>query len=66
MRQLLDWERNAIVDAMRGGEKRDAICAEFGVSRSYPGNLARRRGIEPRSTGRPAKRLQINKPVLAT
>lgn len=65
MRRLLDWERDAIVDAMHGGEKRDAIASEFNVSRSYPSILARRRGIDPRSAGRP-KRLHIEKPVLAT
>lgn len=65
MRRLLDWERQAIVDAMSGGEKRESICAEFNVSRSYPSILARRRGIEPRSAGRP-KRLQIEKPALVS
>jgi hypothetical protein len=64
MRRLLDWEREAIVDAMAGNEKREAIASEFNVSRSYPSILARRRGIEPRSPGRPAKRLQIVKPVV--
>lgn len=54
MRRLLDWERDAIVEAYAGNEKRDAICAEFDVSPSYPGNLARRRGLKPRSeNGRP-------------
>lgn len=64
MRKLLDWERNAIVEAMRDGEKRDAICAEFGVSRAYPSMLARRRGIPPRSKGRP-KRSQSSLAVLS-
>ena len=68
MRRLLDWERSAIVDAMSDGEKREAVASEFNVSRSYPSILARRRGIEPRSAGRPsnAKRLQYQKPVLVT
>ena len=67
MRQLLDWERAAIVDAMRDGEKRDAIASEFKVSRSYPSILARRHGLDARSAGRPStKRLQLSKPVLAT
>lgn len=65
MRRLLDWEREAIVQAMSDNEKRDSICAEFGVSRSYPGNLARRRGIQPRSSGRPTKRLQPEKSGVA-
>lgn len=64
-RILLDWERDAIVDAMASHEKRDAICAEFNVSRSYPTNLARRRGLAPRGIGRP-KRLQFQKPALDT
>ena len=67
MRQLLDWERAAIVDAMRDGEKRDAIASEFNVSRSYPSILARRKGIDARSPGRPStKRLHVDKPVLTT
>lgn len=67
MRRLLDWERDAITEAMGAGEKRESIAAEFGCSRSYPSILARRRGIEPRSAGRPAtKRLQLDKTVVAT
>lgn len=62
-RTLLDWERDAIVDAMASGEKREAICAEFNVSRVYPTILARRRGLLPRSLGRP-KRLQLDQLVL--
>jgi hypothetical protein len=66
MRRLLDWERDAITDAMDAGEKRESICAEFNVSRSYPSILARRRGVEPRSPGRPSiKRLQPEKTVVA-
>lgn len=63
-RALLDWERDAIVAAMAAMEKREAIAAEFNVSRSYPSVLARRRGIEPRSKAR--KGLQLEKAVLAT
>ena len=65
MRRLLDWERNAIVDAMAANEKREAVASEFNVSRSYPSILARRRGIEPRSAGRP-KRLHLEKLVLVS
>jgi hypothetical protein len=65
MRRLLDWERDAIVDAMASGEKRESIVAEFGVSRSYPSVLARRRGVEPRTSYR-TKGLQIEKAVVAT
>lgn len=57
-RSLLEWERDAIVAAMAANEKRESICEEFGVSRSYPTTLARRRGLEPRSAGRP-KRSQL-------
>lgn len=53
MRRLLDWERQAIVDAFLAGEKIEAIAAEFGVTRSYPGVLARRMGVPARWTGRP-------------
>lgn len=52
-RRLLDWERQAIVDAMASGEKRGAISVEFGVSEHYPTMLARRHGIAPRGRGRP-------------
>jgi len=65
MRRLLDWERDAIVQAMADGEKADAIRAEFGVCLSYPGMLARRRGVPPRTVkGRP-KKPQLEKPVVA-
>lgn len=64
-RILLPWERDAIVIAMASGEKREAICCEFNVSRSYPSTLARRRGVEPRGSGRP-KRLQQVQTALDT
>ena len=65
MRRLLDWERDAIVQAMADGEKADAIGAEFGVCLSYPGMLAKRRGLPPRSIrGRP-KKPQLEKTVVA-
>jgi len=68
MRRLLDWERTAIVDAYAAHEKRDSICAEFNVCPSYPGNLARRRGVKPRSeNGRPKiKSLQPKELVLVS
>lgn len=67
VRRLLDWERDAIVDAYKAGEKRDAISAEFGVCGHYPRMLAARRGIAGRSAGRPpGKRSQAIKPVLVT
>lgn len=65
MRRLLEWEREAVANAA-AREKHDAICAEFGVCRSYPGMLAKRRGLKPKSIrGRP-KKPQLEKPVLAT
>lgn len=65
-RSLLDWERDAIVQAMAAMEKVDSICAEFNVCRSYPGMLARRRGVEPRSSGGRPKSPQFDKPALST
>lgn len=65
MRRLLDWERVAITDAMDAGEKPCAIAAEFGVCDRYPGMLAQRRGLRPRSVrGRPKKE-QLEKPAVA-
>ena len=63
MRRLQDWERVAIVAAMASGEKRDAVCAEFEVCRSYPSTLARRHGVPSRGVGRP-KRSQPETPML--
>jgi hypothetical protein len=65
MRRLLDWERNAIVDAVASNEKLASICSEFNVCHSYPGMLAKRRGLKSRPIGRP-KSPQLEKPVLAT
>lgn len=64
-RSLLDWERDAIVMAMAANEKIEAIANEFRVSRHYPTMLARRRGMAPRSKGRP-KSSQLATLVLAT
>lgn len=47
-RRLLDWERDAIVDAYARGEKLAAIGAEFGIKFNYVSMLARRRGLPPR------------------
>ena len=63
IRRLLDWERDAIVDAVASNEKRESISAEFGVCRSYPGMLAKRRGIKSNPKGRP-KKPQLLKPEL--
>jgi hypothetical protein len=54
--RLLEWERQAILDAYRGGEKVAALCAEFGVARNYPRSLARRRGFPVRIQGRPTNK----------
>lgn len=53
MGKLLDWQRQALIDAYMGGEKEAAIAAEFGVSHNYPGILARRGGFDGRANGRP-------------
>ena len=55
MGKLLDWQRQALIDAYMGGEKESALAAEFGVSPSYPGILAGRSGCEKRPWGRPRK-----------
>lgn len=63
--RLLDWERDAIVEAYRDGEKVASISSEFGVSEDYPTILARRRGVVGRPCGRPRKTLQFSKLMLA-
>lgn len=60
MRRLCDWERQAIVDAMIAGEKREAIAAEFDIADHYPRMLARRHGVPPRGRGRPKKVTRLN------
>jgi hypothetical protein len=64
-RSLLDWERDAIVAAALAKEKIDAICAEFGVSRSYPATLIARRGLKRRPTGRPKSSHAPNRVLVA-
>jgi hypothetical protein len=51
--RLTATEKRAILRAYGAGEKTDAIAAHFGIHRTYPAHLARRRGM-PR---RPARRL---------
>ena len=53
MGKLLDWQRQAVLDAYISGEKAVAIAAEFGISNRYPCVLARRSGFEVRANGRP-------------
>ena len=45
--KLTPEQRDEIVRLFRAGVKVDAIAAQFGVGREYPGKLAHRRG-EPR------------------
>lgn len=61
--RLLPWQRDAMVDAYLGGEKTEAIGAEFGVSAQYPGQLAKTRGHPVRPQGRP-KRKELESVVL--
>lgn len=63
-RSLLDWEQDAIVAAIKSGEKEDAVAAEFGVSEGYPHILARRRGVPARANGRPRKSVQFQETTL--
>jgi hypothetical protein len=62
--RLLEWQKQAIVDAIGAGEKRSAVAEEFGVSDHYPTMLARRRGLKPRPVGRPAKTSHFPRAVL--
>ena len=48
-RRLLEWEKQAIIDAYRDGEKRDAIAAEFGVDKDHVRRLARHAGLPGRA-----------------
>ena len=54
-RRLLDWEKQAILDAYLDGEKVIAICAEFDVSHRYPVFLVKSLGLKCRMQGRPKK-----------
>lgn len=58
MKRLLQWERDAIVAGYESGENEQALAAEFGVSDDYPHILARRRGVQAKSIGRPRKTVQ--------
>lgn len=50
-RVLQEWERQAILDAYRDGEKTVAVAFEFGVSVSCVTKIGRRAGCEPRVLG---------------
>jgi hypothetical protein len=62
--RLEEWQKQAIVDAMEAGEKREAVAEEFGIRPHYASMLARRRGLAPRSAGRPAIRSHSVRTVL--
>ena len=44
--------KNAIIAEYVAGVKTHAIAAKYGVDRTYPGILARRRGVAQRGKGR--------------
>lgn len=46
--RLTEQEKLDILKAYAGREKLDAIAARFGVDRSYPSKLNKRRGLPPR------------------
>lgn len=48
-RRLQDWERQAVIDAYRNGEKLEAIAAEFNCSGVAVSRLAQRAGLPRRS-----------------
>lgn len=52
--RLTAEEKRALLDRYLAGEKLDALATAFGVDRSYPVILARRRGVT-RRTGRAAE-----------
>lgn len=52
MKYLQDWERQAILDAYRGGEKLEAIAAEFGCTIWCVSIAAKRAGLPRRTQGR--------------
>ena len=43
MSSLSEDDRSRIIERYMSGEKIDAIAADFGIDRSYPGRLTRRR-----------------------
>lgn len=51
--RLLDWQRQAILDAYLAGEKVESISNEFGVDVAYPCKIAKRRGylVRTRANG---------------
>lgn len=51
-RYLLDWEKQALVDAYMAGEKLTSLAEEFGVDHSTISHLAKRWGCPRRPTTR--------------
>jgi hypothetical protein len=49
-KRLQPWERQAVIDAYRDGEKLEAIAAEFNCSGAAVSQLAKRAGL-PRRGG---------------
>lgn len=49
-RYLLDWEKVAVVEAYKAGEKLSVLAEEFGIDQSTVPHLARRWGCPPRPT----------------
>ena len=54
---LQDWERQAILDAYKNGEKLEAVASEFGVHWTTVNKIGRRAGCKPRPHGRPGVRV---------
>jgi DNA-binding MarR family transcriptional regulator len=48
--RLTEKQKRAILTAYQAGEKTEAIAERFGVDRTYPSLLAKRRGLKPRNT----------------
>jgi hypothetical protein len=47
--RLTKQQKEAIISAYERGEPTPAIAARFGVDRSYPSLLAKRRKLKPRN-----------------
>lgn len=62
-RKLQDWERQAVLDAYRDGEKLDAVACEFGITLSGVSKIGIRAGCVPRTTGFGAPR-RLNREIM--
>lgn len=64
--KLLDWERQAVGDAVGAGEKACAVAAEFAISPARAGQIAVECGYPCRPRGRPRKNKELSRMVLVS